>query len=94
MATDPTLKIYCPACRWEPDGGAHWGCSCGHVWNTFDTGGICPQCQYRWRHTGCPTCTAWSRHVNWYHGLDEQLAELVEEALRVPASARTQANES
>ncbi|WP_210513657.1 hypothetical protein [Hymenobacter terricola] len=94
MPIDPNLEIYCPACQWEPDGGAHWVCDCGCVWNTFDTGGVCPQCRYRWRRTGCPSCTVWSLHVDWYHGLDEEVAELVEAALSAPSGVCCSLNES
>jgi len=36
--------IRCPLCGWSPRKEDLWSCSCGHVWNTFDTGGVCPAC--------------------------------------------------
>lgn len=78
----PGIKIECPKCRWEPDGGPHWQCSCGTVWNTFDTAGRCPSCSKQWEQTCCPTdpggCGKWSPHVDWYKDLDEWLEEEVE----------------
>jgi hypothetical protein len=40
---------------------------CGHVWNTFTTGGICPRCNYVWNITTCLACKQFSLHVEWYH---------------------------
>ena len=28
-----------------------WFCACGHEWNTFDAGGICPACLHHWTET-------------------------------------------
>jgi hypothetical protein len=98
MPAAPNLEIYCPRCHWEPDGEAHWACVCGCVWNTFDTAGVCPQCRHRWHVTGCPTdpggCGAYSPHEDWYHGLDEQIAEMVETALLAPIAVCCSTNES
>ena len=92
MATDSPLEIYCPRCQWEPDGGAHWQCHCGCVWNTFDTAAVCPRCRHRHRRTVCPAeaggCDGVSLHVDWYHDLAGLVAELVEEALPAPAAVR------
>ena len=91
--TDAQVEIYCPCCRWEPDGGAHWQCTCGYVWNSFSTGAVCPKCQYRWKISQCPAqaggCGAVSPHVDWYHGLDELVGELLEEVeyATMPAQA-------
>ena len=41
--------------------------SCGAVWNTFWTGGVCPKCSYRWLKTQCPNCGEISPHKDWYH---------------------------
>ncbi|MEM8906980.1 MAG: hypothetical protein AAGD05_03965 [Bacteroidota bacterium] len=71
------LKIECPKCQWEPDGGAHWQCTCGHVWNTFDTAGRCPACGFQWKETWCPSvlgCGRCSPHLDWYKNLDDLLA--------------------
>ena len=64
------IRIRCPKCAWEPDGGAHWICDCEHIWNTFDTYGTCPACGKHWKQTACPDtvggCGKWSLHPDWY----------------------------
>jgi len=91
MATSSHLEIYCPACHWEPDGRAHWQCTCGYVWNSFETAAVCPKCQYRWKISQCPAaaggCGVVSPHVDWYHGLDDLVEELVEETTHAEAAA-------
>ncbi|MDQ2793445.1 MAG: hypothetical protein M3Y12_05485 [Bacteroidota bacterium] len=94
MANDSTLEIYCPACQWEPDANAQWECTCGHHWNTFDTAGVCPLCQYRWNHTQCLSCAVLSLHIDWYHGLAEALEEVVAAALAAPAALSCPCHES
>ncbi len=78
-------KIACPKCNWEPDGGAHWMCSCGQQWNTFETAGRCPSCGKHWKYTQCIPhlggCPEWSLHVDWYRDLDDWLEEELENAL-------------
>lgn len=76
-------KIACPKCDWEPDGGEYWGCSsCGHIWDTFMTTGVCPSCNNRHKHTQCighaGGCNQSSLHVEWYRELDEKLREELE----------------
>jgi predicted amidophosphoribosyltransferase len=63
-----TLRIRCPLCSWEPGPRDRWMCSpgCGHLWNTFDTRGVCPACAKHWLHTACHACSAWSLHEAWY----------------------------
>ena len=63
-------RIRCPRCGWEPGRHDQWMCSCFHVWNTFDTRGVCPACGREWQETQCRRCSAWSRHEDWY--IDEQ----------------------
>ena len=58
--------IRCPLCRWTPRTEDRWSCSCGHEWNTFDTGGICPACLHQWSTTQCLSCKGWSPHSDWY----------------------------
>ena len=79
------MKIYCPLCRWEPRSGDRWQCfpGCGHVWNTFDTGGKCPQCGKVWRDTVCLACHCWSKHHDWYHDLPPVEVDEVEEVMEV-----------
>lgn len=67
---DPTPtgpRIRCPPCGWVPRKGNLWSCTCGHAWNTFDTGGICPGCLRQWMETQCLSCSRWSPHSAWYH---------------------------
>jgi hypothetical protein len=59
-------RIRCPRCGWEPGPHDRWMCVCAHVWNTFDTGGICPACERKWVETQCLRCQMWSRHEDWY----------------------------
>ena len=60
-------RIRCPKCNWSPQAHDQWLCSkCGHSWNTFDTGGICPGCLYQWMETACLHCNQWSLHSDWY----------------------------
>ena len=59
-------RIRCPRCAWEPGRGDRWTCACLHVWNTFETGGVCPACQRQWLETQCPRCDGWSPHLAWY----------------------------
>ena len=59
-------SIRCPLCGWSPSKDDHWSCTCGHEWNTFDTGGVCPVCLHRWTSTQCLSCSRWSAHSDWY----------------------------
>jgi hypothetical protein len=77
------VKIACPKCDWEPHPNDRWSCSCGHSWNTFDTGGRCPACGKVWEHTQCLSqaeggCEQWSLHLEWYRNLDKWLKEELE----------------
>ena len=69
------LKIACPKCDWEPDASSQWMCTCGHTWNTFDTGGKCPSCGIQWKDTCCLSCHQWSPHLDWYRNLGDWLVE-------------------
>ncbi len=78
------LKIQCPKCEWIPHANSKWACSCGHSWNTFDTGGRCPKCKKQWNDTQCHGrweggCGGWSPHLDWYVGLDDALLEAMRE---------------
>lgn len=59
-------RIRCPHCEWSPTPADIWTCACGHAWNTFDTGGVCPGCLHQWLKTQCLSCQSWSAHSDWY----------------------------
>jgi len=59
-------RIRCPLCGWTPRKSDVWACKCGHLWNTFDTGGVCPACLYQWTVTQCLACHRFSAHSDWY----------------------------
>ncbi len=73
------IKVLCPICDWEPDGRPHWECTCGCVWNTFDTSAKCPKCNKVWEDTQCPGpggpggCGRWSKHIDWYRNLTDEI---------------------
>ena len=69
IVRDRNFRIRCPACEWQPAKSDTWSCNpegCGHVWNTFDTTGVCPSCQKHWEYTACLRCSQWSLHDLWY----------------------------
>ena len=81
------VKIYCPKCAWEPQPSSRWWCGLGGclcAWNTFDTGGVCPDCGKVWEETACPACHRWSPHREWYHEFVTETSETVQE-VDVPA---------
>ena len=75
------MKIWCPACEWKPTPTDRWWCGhggCGHSWNTFDTGGVCPACSKIWKITYCYGCRTGQPHIDWYHddpGVDQVSAD-------------------
>jgi len=77
------VKIYCPKCKWEPSQNDRWVCevTCGHTWNTFDTGGVCPECGKSWKVTTCLSCGSRSPHRDWYHQYGNDPVEVAEEEL-------------
>ena len=79
------MRIFCPKCQWIPPASARWMCerACGCVWNTFETGGICPQCGKNWEDTQCLACLCWSRHADWYR---EPVSGAQEEEIRTLAA--------
>src|ERR1700758_3987821 len=50
-------RIRCPLCGWSPRKEDKWFCECGHSWNTFDTGGVCPVCLFHCAETQCLSCS-------------------------------------
>jgi hypothetical protein len=74
-------QIYCPRCKWKPDASALWQCLpvCAHVWNTFETRGVCPRCGEKFEHTACLRCHEFSRHMDWYHDVDPLMEKQDEE---------------
>ncbi|MEO6489898.1 MAG: hypothetical protein ABIO04_08180 [Ferruginibacter sp.] len=78
-----------------PDGKPYWQCSCGRTWDTFSTGGRCPNCKKIWEKTQCihhaGGCHRWSPHLDWYHGVDEMIIKLKEE-IRIRWSAAAEVN--
>ena len=61
--------IWCPSCEYRPKAEDRWQCtpSCGTVWNTFWTRGVCPGCGVTWPKTQCLACHVFSPHEDWYH---------------------------
>jgi len=82
------MYIACPKCDWRPTPDVLWSCSCGHLWHTFDTHGVCPGCGKVWKETQChifPGCGQWSDHEDWYHEDDDlTLEEYLEEMKKAP----------
>jgi hypothetical protein len=60
--------VACPRCHLSPKSTDRWYCSCGNRWNTFETRGLCPACNYQWKETACPVCGELSPHADWYIG--------------------------
>lgn len=47
----------CPSCRSAPPLGTHWRCAqCGQGFDTFETGGVCPNCSAAYSTTMCMDC--------------------------------------
>jgi hypothetical protein len=47
----------CPVCKAVPPQGAFWGCGkCRKPFDTFATGGVCPNCGVQYGVTSCPEC--------------------------------------
>ena len=74
------MYIACPKCDWRPGPDDWWRCTCGCVWNTFETHGICPDCGKAWAETQCTSasrggCKQWSDHEDWYHEDDDPTVE-------------------
>jgi len=71
------MRIRCPQCRWEPDGGAHWSCdACRTCFDTFATGARCPGCAKCFLETQCIRCAKWSLHEDWFDGYWDSLLKV------------------
>jgi Zn-dependent protease len=47
----------CPVCQVAPPQGDYWGCGkCQKPFDTFATGGLCPNCNTQYNVTSCPEC--------------------------------------
>jgi hypothetical protein len=66
MLSPDGARVRCPKCEWKPSVENRWGCKCGHRWNTFWTGGLCPGCRHQWTETMCFGCGEMSPHADWY----------------------------
>jgi Zn-finger nucleic acid-binding protein len=55
----------CPDCRSPATRWDRWNCSCGYVWDTFLTEGVCPRCKKTWSKTRCPRCGVSSPYQKW-----------------------------
>ena len=61
-----SAAIQCPHCHKPPPDEDRWKCTCGTVWNTFETQGCCPNCGQHWGQTECLVCRKVSPHLDWY----------------------------
>jgi Zn-dependent protease len=47
----------CPSCRTSPPIGTYWKCgNCQQMFDTFETGGVCPHCGAQFATTTCLDC--------------------------------------
>lgn len=59
----------CPSCRTRPPVGPFWRCNqCGTQFDTFVTGGVCPQCSTSFATTTCLDCRRQSPINAWQSG--------------------------
>jgi Zn-dependent protease len=59
----------CPSCRTSPPLGPFWTCNhCHTSFDTFETGGVCPQCSARFATTTCLDCRRQSPIAEWQPG--------------------------
>ena len=59
----------CPSCRTAPPIGAFWTCNhCSTRFDTFATGGVCPQCSARFEKTACLDCRRAAPLAEWQPG--------------------------
>jgi Zn-dependent protease len=59
----------CPSCRTAPPIGAYWQCgNCHQPFDTFQTGGVCPNCEARYATTMCLDCQEQRPMSQWVVG--------------------------
>lgn len=59
----------CPSCRSAPPIGPIWRCNkCDTQFDTFETGGVCPQCSARFERTTCLDCHQQAPLTEWQAG--------------------------
>lgn len=59
----------CPSCKTSPPIGPFWKCNqCGTGFDTFETGGVCPQCSARFATTSCLDCRRPAPIAEWQPG--------------------------
>lgn len=59
----------CPSCRTAPPIGAIWRCNkCATQFDTFQTGGVCPQCAATFEKTTCLDCRQSNPIADWQVG--------------------------
>lgn len=59
----------CPSCKTAPPVGPFWTCNqCNTRFDTFQTGGVCPQCSARFENTTCLDCRQPSPMAQWQAG--------------------------
>jgi len=59
----------CPSCRTAPPIGAYWQCgNCHQPFDTFQTGGVCPNCEARYATAMCLDCQEQRPMSQWVVG--------------------------
>jgi Zn-dependent protease len=59
----------CPSCHTAPPVGPFWACThCRTQFDTFESGGVCPQCSARFATTTCLDCRTQSQIAEWQAG--------------------------
>jgi len=59
----------CPSCHTAPPLGPFWTCNkCNTAFDTFATGGVCPQCSARFANTMCLDCRHKASIAEWQPG--------------------------
>ncbi|MGA9584242.1 MAG: site-2 protease family protein [Terracidiphilus sp.] len=59
----------CPSCRTAPPMGPIWRCNkCNSSFDTFETGGVCPQCSAKFEKTTCLDCRHQAPLNEWQVG--------------------------